>query len=168
MLTAERARELLAYDAESGDLVWRVSRSNVKAGAKAGNRNKAIGYVQIGIDGRLHFAHRLAFLIQAGECPGHVDHINGDRADNRWSNLRPASKAQNNVNRPQCQANTSGRQGVHFCRATGRWRAVMSVDNRPKHLGRFDTIEAAAAAYAAAMVARHGSFVPAHVTAHGC
>lgn len=165
MLTAERVRELLDYDPDTGVFSWRVNRSNVKAGAPAGNRNKTIGYVQIGIDGRLHFAHRLAFLHQLGECPRFVDHINFDRTDNRWSNLRAATKTGNNVNRAPLAANTSGIQGVQFCKATRRWRAVMSVNNRPKHLGRFDTRIEAAAAYAAAMLATHGAYVPEHVAA---
>lgn len=165
MLTAERVRELLAYDADTGEFSWRVNRSNVKAGSKAGNANKAIGYVQIGIDGRLHFAHRLAFLHHTGECPRFVDHINHDRADNRWDNLRAATRVGNNVNRAMPDANTSGTQGVHFCKDTRRWRAVMSVNNRPKHLGRFDTRMEAAAAYATAMLATHGAYVPQHVIA---
>lgn len=165
MLTADRVRELLDYDPETGAFTWRVNRSNVKAGARAGNPNKAIGYVQIGIDGRLHFAHRLAFLHQTGECPRFVDHINQDRADNRWSNLRTATRAANNVNRAMPDANTSGFQGVQFCKTTRRWRAVMSVGNRPKHLGRFDTRKQAAAAYAAAMLKTHGAYVPQHVVA---
>lgn len=163
MLTAERVRELLHYDPETGAFTWRVARSNVKAGARAGNPNAALGYVQIGIDGRLHYAHRLAFLVMQGDCPRYIDHINGDRADNRWVNLRAAEARQNAVNRPMPAANTSGVQGVQWCRTTQRWRAVMSIGNRPKHLGRFATKEEAAAAYAQAMIARHGEFTPAHV-----
>lgn len=164
-LTPERVRALLNYDPETGIFTWRVNRSNVKAGAQAGNRNSVIGYVQIGIDGKLRLAHRMAFLHQFGECPAFVDHVNHDRADNRLANLRAATCTANSVNRGIPAANTSGVQGVQFCKSTRRWRAVMSIGNRPKHIGRFDTIKEAAAAYASAMLARHGAFVPHHVAA---
>lgn len=159
MLNADRLREILDYDPETGAFRWKVTRGNVPAGTEAGSISKVSGYRQIGIGGRIYYAHRLAFLMMGGSQPELVDHVSGDRADNRWANLRPATKAQNNVNGGVARHNTSGVRGVHWCQATKKWRACLSINNRPKHLGRFATKAEAAKAYEEAAAAQHGEFV---------
>ncbi len=159
MLTADRLRELLDYNPEAGTFRWKVGSRNARVGAEAGSVSKVSGYRQIGIGGRIYYAHRLAFLLMDGSQPELVDHISGDRADNRWANLRPATKAQNNVNSGVARHNTSGVRGVHWCQATKKWRACLSINNRPKHLGRFATKAEAAKAYEEAAAAQHGEFV---------
>lgn len=163
MLTAERVRELLDYEPETGAFTWRANRSNVKAGSRAGCA-RADGYRGIRIDGRRYHEHRLAFLWMTGEWPAaDVDHINGATGDNRWYNLRAASRSQNMVNSRMRRNNSSGTRGVAWHAAARKWVANISVDGRTKYLGIYETKEAAAAAYARAMVARHAEFVPQYV-----
>jgi hypothetical protein len=99
MLSQERLQELLKYDPDTGIFHWipkpRSFRRNYKAGGRMLN-----GYITIGIDRKHYLAHRLAFLYMEGTFPnGFVDHIDTDRANNRWNNLRKASPSENNCNR---------------------------------------------------------------------
>jgi hypothetical protein len=97
-LTAERLRALLSYDPVSGVLVGLIKPSQpVRAGAVAGGINH--GYRRIKIGRRIYGAHRLAWLYMTGEWPcNEIDHINCDRADNRWCNLREATDSQQFAN----------------------------------------------------------------------
>jgi hypothetical protein len=107
MLTAERLRELLDYDPETGRFIWRKDHptaKHIKAGSVAGTKNGR-GYWVIGVAGAKYVAHRLAWLYVTGEWPAHlVDHENGDRLDNRFANLREATDSQNNFNRGGAEA----------------------------------------------------------------
>lgn len=88
----------LSYDPDNGLFVWVKARKGVRVGSAAGSENKS-GYVQIGFEGALYYAHRLAFFFMDGEMPReHVDHVNGVRSDNRWENLRRCSRLQNAQN----------------------------------------------------------------------
>lgn len=92
-LTADRLREVLAYDAQTGAFTWRVTQSNrAKAGNTAGSLHRQDGYVYIRVDGVLHKAHRLAWLHVHGAWPtAGVDHVNGDRGQNGIANLREST-----------------------------------------------------------------------------
>jgi hypothetical protein len=156
-LTADRLRELLSYDAETGAFTWLSGRGGTPAGARAGTRD-AHGYVQIQVAGRLHKAHRLAWLYVTGEWPSkEVDHANGDRGDNRIANLREATSSENKQNQRRAHARnkSSGLLGVSWHEQAGRWRASICVDRKSRHLGLFDTAEAAHRAYTAAKAELH-------------
>jgi hypothetical protein len=104
-LTAARVRELLHYNPDNGLFTWRVDRPRRKAGSVAGCFDKALGYWRICINDRVLYAHRLAWLWVTGDHPNHqIDHINGVRYDNRWTNLRDACAVVNNNTRaaPAC------------------------------------------------------------------
>ena len=150
MLTYERLREVLHYSPETGVFtrLVRTSRS-VKVGDVAGTVD-ASGYIRIRVDGVLYLAHRIAFLWMTGEWPQQlVDHINGVRDDNRWSNLRPATNAENQQN--QRRAQSSNKLGLLGVTPVGkRFVAQIKVDWRQIHLGTFDTPEQAHDAYIAA------------------
>ena len=98
-MTHERLTELLSYDKDSGQFVWLKTNSNrAKAGCVAGTERKD-GYVLIGIDGVLYTAHRLAWFYVNNYWPdGVIDHINRDRSDNRFCNLRCVSRFENAQN----------------------------------------------------------------------
>ena len=157
--SAEVLRKL-SYDRETGVFRWAVSPAqSIKAGTIAGHvhKKKTKGYREIKIAGVICFAHRLAWLFVHGDWPGsELDHINGDRSDNRICNLRPATRSQNLANvRRHCD-NTSGFKGVS---ASGRkWRATIKIGRLQRHLGVFENKEAAAAAYRAAAEANFGAF----------
>lgn len=147
-LTAERLRELLSYDPETGVFTWRVGGHGRRSGDVAGCDNGA-GYVKIIIDGRNRLAHRLAWLYTHGRWPEcFIDHRNGDRADNRIANLRECSPAQNQHNRHRAdRGSASGLIGAHRQPHSRRWRATIKAGGKHRHIGTFDTPEAAHAAY---------------------
>lgn len=157
MLTHERLKEVLEYDPETGHFVARVTRSNLLKGARAGKRSGK--YSRIRIDGRLYYTHKLAWFYMHGKWPdAQIDHINLVPSDNRISNLREATHAQNNFNHSRQRNNKSGKKGVQFAKHSGRWRARIYKDSRPIHLGCFATAEEAHAAYVAAARIHHGEF----------
>ena len=112
-LTAEKLRETLRYDPETGLFFWRCNRQGgAKAGTIAGCFD-AGGYVRVTCLGRTYPAHRLAWLYVTGMWPtNEVDHINGDRSDNRWANLRAAESSQNSMNRAVRRNCASGVKGL--------------------------------------------------------
>lgn len=164
---AESLRLRLLYDPETGLFTWRPRPCWAKdslrwnkryAGTTAGSPNKD-GYVHIKIDGRLYGAHRLAWLIVHGTLSAaEIDHRNGDRADNRISNLREATRRQQMHNLKRPATNTSGFKGASFHKRAGRWAANIHHGGRARHLGYFDTVEAAHAAYVQAAVSLRGEF----------
>jgi hypothetical protein len=159
-LTQERLRELLRYDRDTGEFRWRQRASYVvQVGDIAGSLNKTTGYRLIHIDGRNYKAHQLAWLYMTGAwCRPMIDHRDMNRANNRWSNLRRATPSTNAANRGRPRTNASGFKGVHFRRATGKWRAQISKDGRARYLGQFSTPQAAHAAYVAAARDLFGEF----------
>lgn len=118
------------------------------------------GYLSIKLGRVAYRGHRLAWFISYGEWPedSQIDHINGDRADNRIENLRLATKSQNMMNRGIQAGNTTGYKGVSLDKSKGQFRASIKVMKRHKHLGYFDRAEDAAIAYAKASLALHGEF----------
>lgn len=154
-LTFEEASKLLAYDPECGLLTWKVSRGTVKAGSVAGSPNGK-GYLQVALHGKDYLAHRLAWLLHTGSWPSqHLDHINGQKTDNRMDNLRECSNAQNQQNRGKPSNNTSGVQGVCWHKRDKKWQAQIAVDGKRINLGYFETIEEAVAARAEAKAHYH-------------
>lgn len=153
--TAERVRELLDYNAESGIFKWRETRGGVRVGTIAGRVN-VNGYVEIGIDGRLLGAHRAAWMHANGAIPaGHVvDHIDGNKRDNRLVNLRVVTVSQNGRNRHRpAGANTV--VGVTWDKARRKWRADIKVGDKCVTVGRFDRHDDAQAAHVAAKAKHH-------------
>lgn len=159
LITAERLRELLHYDLTTGIFTWRKTTSNrVKAGAVAGVIQKR-GYIFIGLDGERHLAHRLAWLHVTGSWPeSDVDHADRVRTNNAWSNLRLATNAENQHNSGRRRNNTSGIPGVNWDARRSCWVAKICRDRKQHYLGSFDSLQAAADAYARAKRALHPFF----------
>lgn len=149
-LTQVRLREVLNYDETTGFFSWRTDKaSTVPAGKRAGSFHQR-GYRIICLDGRRYREHRLAWLWCKGEFPtAYIDHINGDRSDNRIENLRDVTKAVNQQNLRAAQSNSStGLLGVRaHSKRKNCFDAFIKVDERRIYLGRFKTAEAAHAAY---------------------
>jgi hypothetical protein len=156
-ITAERLRELLDYNPETGVFTRNVRTSNsVQVGEVAGCvMNK--GYVHIVVDGAPFLAHRLAWLHQHGDWPtGMIDHIDGDRTNNAASNLRQVTNSLNCQNQRKAKrSNVTGLLGVAPGRTPGTYRACIYVNRRQLHLGTFKTPEQAHAAYIAAKREHH-------------
>jgi hypothetical protein len=155
--TAQRLRELLHYDPETGVFTRRVQTSNrIRVGDVAGSINDK-GYLNIRVDVRQRFAHRLAWLYVYGVWPQHqIDHINGVRDDNRIVNLRDVTKSINMQNqRHACSNNKSGLLGASWNKARSCWQAQIKIGGMVKFLGRFESATEAHAAYLTAKRALH-------------
>lgn len=157
-LTPEEIRAMFGYDPETGRLSWRIRRSPcMQIGATAGSP-KPDGYLVVKIAGKYWSAHRLVWVHVHGEWPErHLDHINGDRADNRMANLREVTPAENAQNRHGASTRSkTGLLGVgQATRTPGKWTAKIKAGDTIKHLGSFDSPELAHAAYVEAKRALH-------------
>lgn len=150
---------LLSYDPETGVFRWKVRRQSVAPGDIAGCVDPRIGYSRIKINERLYLAHRLAWFYVHGEWPAaEIDHRDRDRANNRISNLRQATRGENQRNKPVYRNNRSGSKGVHWHKQHRKFVATIHVNKRPIHLGLFRNIKDAARAYEEAAQNLHGSF----------
>lgn len=156
LLELARLKELLHYDHETGLFVWAKSNSNrALAGSIAGRRQNSNGYKEIQIDGRLHKAHRLAWFYMHGEWPDQIDHMNGDRTDNRISNLRSVTIEHNNHNQKSAHKNNkTGLLGVSV-RTDGKFQAEIRVRRKKIYLGCFSTANDAHSAYMTAKANLH-------------
>lgn len=156
MLTAERARELLRYDPNTGHLSWKEQRRGaIPPGQPI--RTLSHGYVVVCVDYQRCLAHRLIWLMVHGRWPERqIDHINGNRSDNRIANLREATALQNLRNSAKRKNNTSGYKGVSFEKRTKKWIARIKLDAKRLHIGSFDTPEEAHLAYCAAAATHFG------------
>ncbi|HGW3055140.1 TPA: HNH endonuclease signature motif containing protein [Klebsiella pneumoniae] len=158
----KRIPEFLKYDPETGEFSRiRVIGHRFKVGDKAGTVNKQ-GYVRIMMFGMGFQAHRLAFYFMTGELPPgdlEVDHINGNRSDNKWSNLRLVTHAVNMQNSRKPKHNTSGHPGILQNKKTGKWAARISVSGRMIQLGEFLDKQEAINCYLAAKQRMHEGYV---------
>lgn len=135
MVSAERLREVLEYDPDTGIFRWR--KNGKIAGCTV--RGRQPGYVTIGIDYSIYRAARLAWLYMTGVMPDcDVDHKNRDPSDNAFLNLRLATDGENNRNRGTPKNNSSGVKGVFFYSRQNRWRAQIQMESRYIHLGDFE------------------------------
>lgn len=147
---------LLDYNQRTGIFRWRL-RTDVPKSWNTRYANKVAGYAWTPSPAnvtywviRIHdwpfLAHRLAWLYMTAEWPENdIDHRDLDGLNNRWGNLRPATKMQNSHNRRASRNNRLGMKGV--CAIGGRYRATLSVDGRQVVVGVFDTAEQAQEAY---------------------
>jgi len=132
---------------KDGELYWsEVTSNRIKKDTIAGSLTEH-GYKFISINKKRVYVHRLIFFIFNGYYPKYVDHINGNKSDNRIENLRECTNSQNVANRNKLSTNKSGFKGVHFVKSNGKWRAQITIDSKPKHLGYFSNPEEANEAY---------------------
>ena len=162
-------REHFTYDEANGNLTWKHRPKEAfknkqafgawtrkYAGRIAGCLTR--GYILVRIGNRLYRAHRIIWEMHHGPIPkgNELDHIDTNRANNRLSNLRVCTHAQNCLNRGANKNNRFGLKGVLMCE--GRIISRIMVNGRTTDLGSFPTPEAAHAAYCAAAKEHHGEF----------
>ena len=146
-LTQEQLHELFEY--RDGDLYWKPS----KAGTVDGS-----GYLQTGIQGRYFKNHRLIFLMHHGYLPSLIDHIDGNKLNNKIENLRPATRSQNSFNSMKSKINKSGVKGVSWRENLKKYRARIYANKKTYELGHFEKLEDAERAVMEARLKYHGEF----------
>ncbi len=153
-----RLRQVLNYDRETGVFTWNIARGNQPAGAIAGNL-MVQGHIRIRVDEKMYFAHRLAWLWVVGVWPKEeIDHKNCIGSDNRWENLRQASREQNTFNVKLRKDNKTGLKGVKFQSQNNNWVARIAKSGKRINLGSFSSKEEASAAYNTAAREMFGEF----------
>jgi len=143
----------LCYYSVTGTLTWACDRANgkIKAGSIAGSLNN--GYLQIRIHGKWFKVHRLVWLIETRGWPDdQIDHINRNKTDNRFTNLRDTSNYVNCLNRGRISQ--SGVVGVTYDKLNSLWLSQTYINGKSKNLGRYATIEEAKKAYITANLGR--------------
>ena len=149
MLTQAKLKKILSYNPETGIFRWLVAIGpRALVGAEAGWKT-AEGYRSVEIDRKAYRLHRLAFLYMTGKFPEDwTDHINGKKSDNRWTNLREATKAINMQNRRRANKNSvSGALGAHFNKRLNKYCAIIWHGKKQNHIGVYDTAAQAHDAY---------------------
>jgi hypothetical protein len=151
MLSHADVLHLWTYDPITGVFRWRIKPSkSIETGAITGSRD-ADGYLQLCYQGKRYKAHRVATIYMTGKWPEYeIDHKNRVRSDNRWNNLRPATRKQNGENQSIARTNTSGVRGVSWYPKYRKWVAYIKHCGKKKTLGYFFNIEDAAKARAKA------------------
>ena len=139
--TQEQLKKLFNYH-EDGYLVWAVNRKRAKIGDKAGILHLN-GYYRTGINGKLYCNHRLIYIFHYGIVPKFIDHIDGNKTNNKINNLRPATNKQNQHNAKLSSKNTSGYKNVTFCTQTKKWAVKIKINGQQKTIGRYNDIELA-------------------------
>jgi hypothetical protein len=159
MITQEYLHEYFHYDKTTGQFLRKKKTGNsTKQGELVGS-NKGNGYIVLCLKSRLYLAHRMAWLYVYGAMPtSNIDHINGNRADNRISNLRLATQSQNIANSLISKANKSGCKGVSWRKDIKKWRASIMVNYKQIALGCYDSKDEAYDAYISAAIKHFEGF----------
>lgn len=157
-MTQEELKARIHYDPETGIFTWLKGNRKGKTSGSTGGI-----YIQICFSRKnFIYAHRLAFLYMVGKIPKEVDHINLVKHDNRWSNLRPVTRGQNNMNRGPQINNKSGFRGVYYQKDHKKYVARLSGringERTTKFLGYFDTPQQAYEAYKKETKERYGEY----------
>jgi hypothetical protein len=159
----EELQRLFSYCPETGVLTWKPSthKGFNMSGKPAGTVTRR-GYLTVGMHYpklAYYLAHRIIWKLMTGDEPTHqVDHIDMDRLNNRWLNLRAATQSQNKSNGKLYKNNKSGVKGVSWDAWHRKWKVQISVDKKIVQLGRFNTVEEATNVVVSARVRLHGEF----------
>lgn len=153
MITQAELKNLVDY--VDGKLIAKINSKQRKVGTVLGTLTPK-GYLLASVQGRLQRVHRLVFLYHHGYMPIQVDHIDGNRINNKIENLREATSSQNNQNRKA--TSSSGIKGVVWHKQSKKWVASICVNRKSVHLGSFLSIEEAALVANKARQSAHGEF----------
>lgn len=160
-ITQEELKQCLSYDKDTGVFTWSARNiAGISFGSLAGTVHHS-GYVNIKVRGKVHLAHRLAWIYVYGSLPDDgqvIDHVNRVKTDNRICNLRTATNTQNNYNTAIRTNNTSGLIGVHLQKQTGKYVANARLQGKQHYLGLFKCKYEASKARESFVEKAHGEF----------
>lgn len=128
-------------ECRDGVLYHKVNRGKARAGTVAGQMAKH--YWTINIDKKIYYAHRVVFFMKHGWCPDHLDHVNGNKTDNRIENLRPATPSENMANTSVRKHNSHGAKNLSFDKRSNFWYVKFWVNGVRRNLGCFKDKELA-------------------------
>lgn len=157
ILSVERLKEYLNYDELSGLFTRKVDSYPARVGDRVGY-TQAIGYQEVSLLGKRYYLHRLAWFYTYGVWPKSLDHVNGDKSDNRLSNLREATHSENMRNKATPVRSKTGITGVCLDKSTNSYKATIGVGGKLLNIGRYPTIELASAAREEAELKYFGEF----------
>lgn len=157
MISFEEAHANFRYDQKTGHLWWRIRDSNRRMDKPCGSISN--GYVCIGFRYKLYRRGRLIWFMKTGKWPlVMLDHKDGNRQNDRWNNLREATREQNKANCLRYKNNKSGHKGVTWHKQHKKWYATIQKNKKPRFLGLFNTKQAAYSAYKTAAKKYFGEF----------
>lgn len=138
-ITQKELKEYLHYNPATGIFKWKNSTcKKIKIEDVAGTKKVDDGYIRISINNKLYSAHRLAFLYMDSYIPEYdVDHIDQNKSNNKWENLRHVSRSCNRINSGLDKNNTSGIKGVYFHKKVNKWASCITINKKTHHLGTF-------------------------------
>jgi hypothetical protein len=146
MITQEELKKLMKYNPDNGHFtrLTHSKTSKARIGDIYGSVNKTRGYISMRIEGKLEEGHRLAWLYMTGSFSTlQIDHINGNRADNRWLNLREVTKTDNRKNSKIASSNTSGITGVTWVHKLNKWILRINDNGKRITIGYYTDLEEA-------------------------
>lgn len=152
----KEAEKLFEY--RNGELFWKVDKLPHGVKGKRAGHIAVHGYWVVNINGIRHYTHRVIWALCMGDFDGCIDHINGDKQDNRLENLRNVSHRQNMLNKKVQSNNTSGYRGIYWSKGKGKWVVQISQNAKPKNVGTYSTIEDAVRARNAAFQKAYGEY----------
>ena len=155
MINAHFLNKIFEY--KNGNLYRKQSAGGQIAGSKIGYLRRD-GYFAAKINGVNYLLHRLVFLLHHKYMPTQIDHIDGNRSNNKIENLRPATINENARNSKKPSHNTSGYKGVCWDKSRNKWFARLNFNYKSHHVGYFDKIEEAKKAVELYRNQLHGSF----------
>ena len=146
------------FSYNDGLLYWKEKTAAcVKIGSKVGVESGR-GYLIVPFQYKHYYVHRIIFMMQHGYVPHIIDHIDGNRSNNKIENLRPATRSENCRNQKTPKNNTSGYKNVFWHKTSKKWKVALSVDGKLKHIGSFSELEAAKISAHEARIKYHQDF----------
>lgn len=156
LITSDDVRQIFYY--ENGNLHWKENRGcRIKKGMKAGSLDRK-GYRQVNVNKKVYKLHRLIYLYHHNHIPKILDHIDGDKLNNKIENLRAASPSESQCNRGLQKNNSSGIKGVYWDKNRKKWEAYCQYQRKKKTLGRYNTKEEAELVAKSYRKIMHGEF----------
>lgn len=129
------------FEYRDGKLYNKKVRQRVKVGQELGYVTNSDGYVKLGLQGKYYLAHRLIFMMFYGYLPKHIDHIDGNPANNLIENLREVTNTENCQNSKKRITNTSGCKNVHWRKDRSKWRVDIKINGKDVYFGSYADIE---------------------------
>lgn len=140
VMDKETSNNLFTYD--DGKLLWKAKKGKMIAGSEAGTMNDQ-GYMIVMLDGQRYRTHKIIFLMHHGYMPKYVDHIDGNRSNNKIKNLRECTQSENMYNASIRSDNRSGEKGVSWHKGANKWRVRLYIGGQETQIGLFDDFELA-------------------------